>query len=541
MQKGTMVASIKTFKFYRSEPGRNCSGLCIFLPLICRVTCEMEDGTKEIQNLVMVERLHHKKGCRNKGFISVTYLQPLSSSGMPKTKVGRKIQSAFDIPREILQCKWFAGRINPVEAGIWLRNDLQSSFGSYIVCQPSEIIPHNSGWPEFILVVKCLTGSEDEFYREWEEDQKHNVKYSFSMAYPTSMGSFYLFDFKEETFYTIYQLLNYYTEQKLTVDLNVPLALRYPVEFQENPVLGPKPLSFPHQSKAYKTPKQSTGLIIVPDDKDLKYDISVTSEILTKRSAFAGKTSRAVLSANGHYCEAAFKQLKSSYLKEELFEKCLNALYIHRRLSNMNLACDEQRNDYFIQGEEYLCKIAGYNIHDKVYGPWVAYEFICGHPLDMALIMRIEDGLPPLTIRANLEIMYQISAGMRYLEDNDLCHRNLRAANVLVYVQHQNSMAIKLTDYMLPLSSREIDLSLLHWRWMDPEALEYQNFDIKTDIWSFGCVMFEILNPGKLPYSLETVSIENPEKYFLSKYNLIFYFSYCLLQKLQAHEFMHLN
>lgn len=49
---------------------------------------------------------------------------------------------------------------------------------------------------------------------------------------------------------------------------------------------------------------------------------------------------------------------------------------------------------------------------------------------------------------------------------------------------------------------------------MDLDALELRKFTIKTDIWSFGCVMFEILNPGKLPYSLEKVPIEDPKGYF---------------------------
>lgn len=45
----------------------------------------------------------------------------------------------------------------------------------------------------------------------------------------------------------------------------------------------------------------------------------------------------------------------------------------------------------------------------------------------------------------------KIAAGMRYLEDNGLCHFSLRAANILVHIQHQFAMSIRITDYMLPL------------------------------------------------------------------------------------------
>uniref|UniRef100_A0A915PUC2 Protein kinase domain-containing protein n=1 Tax=Setaria digitata TaxID=48799 RepID=A0A915PUC2_9BILA len=472
------------------------------------ISYEVEGTTKEIQNLAMVQRLRRKKGCSNRGLISITYLQSLSSTGLPKTAVGRAILSAYDIPREILECRWFVGCANPVEVGIWLRNDLQSSSGSYLVCQPSEIIPYTARWPDFIIVVKCLTGnwlrSEEEFYREWEEDRKHNLKYKLSKAYPMRViKSDPMPDTKQPLPPIAYIRIRrtvyaFQIEQKLALDLPAPLALRYPAEYHSNPVLGPKPIEIPAPLMTYRMPRHINGLVMVPD---------------RKRHIPA-----AILASEGHYSEVAFKQLKRCYFQEKLFEECLNLLYIERRRQHDTALLKEAKSVlYYGQGEEYICKIAGFSTNDKVYGPWVAYEFICGNPLDVALVMRKRDGLPPLSHRSNFEIMYQ-AAGMRYLEDNNLYHQDLRAANILVYVQHQYSMAIKITDYMLTLSilsklPENSDLSSLHWRWMSPEALEGCQFGIKTDVWSFGCVMFEILNPGRLPYSLEKVPIDDPKKY----------------------------
>uniref|UniRef100_A0A9J2PQA0 Protein kinase domain-containing protein n=1 Tax=Ascaris lumbricoides TaxID=6252 RepID=A0A9J2PQA0_ASCLU len=159
-----------------------------------------------------------------------------------------------------------------------------------------------------------------------------------------------------------------------------------------------------------------------------------------------------------------------------------------------------------------------------IHGTWVAYEFVNGSPLSSVLTMRKTDGMPPLTIRANFEIMYQVAAGMRYLEDNGLCHRCLRASNILVSVEHEFALAVRITDYMLPYHmlndpTQDVDVSELHWKWMGIGALDRLVFDIKADVWSFGCVMFEILNPGLEPYAFEQTPIDSPKSLlkFLSK------------------------
>jgi serine/threonine protein kinase len=37
-------------------------------------------------------------------------------------------------------------------------------------------------------------------------------------------------------------------------------------------------------------------------------------------------------------------------------------------------------------------------------------------------------------------------------------------------------------------------------RWMSPESIEFGEFSNKTDVWSFGIVLWEILTNGKQPY-----------------------------------------
>jgi len=37
-------------------------------------------------------------------------------------------------------------------------------------------------------------------------------------------------------------------------------------------------------------------------------------------------------------------------------------------------------------------------------------------------------------------------------------------------------------------------------KWTAPEALEYSQFTIKTDVWAFGILLVELISHGAMPY-----------------------------------------
>lgn len=37
-------------------------------------------------------------------------------------------------------------------------------------------------------------------------------------------------------------------------------------------------------------------------------------------------------------------------------------------------------------------------------------------------------------------------------------------------------------------------------KWTAPEAINYGSFTIKSDMWSFGVLLYEIITYGKIPY-----------------------------------------
>uniref|UniRef100_A0AC35FXE4 Receptor protein-tyrosine kinase n=1 Tax=Panagrolaimus sp. PS1159 TaxID=55785 RepID=A0AC35FXE4_9BILA len=97
----------------------------------------------------------------------------------------------------------------------------------------------------------------------------------------------------------------------------------------------------------------------------------------------------------------------------------------------------------------------------------------------------------------------QIADGMAYLESLKFCHRDLAARNCMV----ANDETVKIGDfgmardiyyheYYKPAGKR-----LMPVRWMAPESLKDGKFTVKSDVWSYGIVIYEMLTLGQQPYA----------------------------------------
>lgn len=100
--------------------------------------------------------------------------------------------------------------------------------------------------------------------------------------------------------------------------------------------------------------------------------------------------------------------------------------------------------------------------------------------------------------QAQLGFCRDICAGMEYLEMQKFVHRDLAARNILL---SDDSIA-KVADFGLAKDSQlgAADIGKLPIKWTAPEAIRLKVSTSKSDVWSFGVVMWEIFAFGRAPY-----------------------------------------
>jgi hypothetical protein len=183
----------------------------------------------------------------------------------------------------------------------------------------------------------------------------------------------------------------------------------------------------------------------------------------------------------GTYCsqEVAIKVLKAERVTPEMQTEFAQEVYIMRKVRHKNVvqfigACTKPPT---------LCIVTEYMSGGSVY--------------DYLHKQKGTFKLPSL-----LKVAIDISKGMNYLHQNNIIHRDLKAANLLM----DENEVVKVADFGVARVKAQTGVMTAEtgtYRWMAPEVIEHKPYDHKADVFSFAIVLWELLT-GKLPYEYLT-------------------------------------
>ncbi|PAA70586.1 hypothetical protein BOX15_Mlig003913g1 [Macrostomum lignano] len=186
----------------------------------------------------------------------------------------------------------------------------------------------------------------------------------------------------------------------------------------------------------------------------------------------------------------------------EKIDVAVKQLKMGSDLSTESSLIEEAQTQYRLSHRNVI-QLIGYSQTDK--GEfWLIMEFAEKGSLHSQLTST------QLPFRQQIDYIRQVSNGMAYLEKEQVVHRDLRAANILLTDKDELKIAdfglarvIEKSDSLYTVEAgvyRGDQECRFPIRWTAPEGINKHEFSVKSDVWSFGVCAYEIVTGGRKPY-----------------------------------------
>ncbi|CAM6085958.1 unnamed protein product [Calypogeia fissa] len=229
-----------------------------------------------------------------------------------------------------------------------------------------------------------------------------------------------------------------------------------------------------------KKPAPTQSTVPSASDSKEKTDIANDWEIDNSQLKLGQKVASGAFGDlyRGTYCgqDVAIKILKRDRLTENLQHEFMQEIFIMRKIRHKNV----------VQFIGACTKPPHLSIVTEFMSGGSVYDFLHKHKSLLKL---------PMILRVALDI----SKGMDYLHQNNIIHRDLKAANLLM----DENEVVKVADFGVARVQDQRGIMTAEtgtYRWMAPEVIEHKTYDRKIDVFSFAIVLWELLT-GRLPYA----------------------------------------
>ena len=163
----------------------------------------------------------------------------------------------------------------------------------------------------------------------------------------------------------------------------------------------------------------------------------------------------------------------------------------HDKAMNLEFAEKFQNEARIVASLNHENIVRVFDIEELFRTIFIIMEYLEGVPLDYIL-----DKTPKLSISKVLDILLQVCNGLSYAHEQGIVHQDIKPANIFIQADER----AKIVDFGLSCPPGSVDCTLPGTvYYMSPEQIEGESVDERTDIYSLGIMVYEMVT-GQRPY-----------------------------------------